>query len=123
MPKPLRYSLAAIAGVLVAFAVIAALEALGQVLFPTRGRVDLGDPAAVVTYVQGMSIGAILFVLAGWLLATFAGSLIAGFVAGKYRGRVAATVGFVVLAATVANFIAIPHPIWFTALAVLTIPL
>jgi len=112
MHAAVRIPLAVIAGVVVAFAVIAGIEAIGHQVYPVPAGLDLSKPKLIQEHVQNLPLGALLFVLVAWLAGAFIGGVVAAFVARARAVLVSATVGTLVLAATIANLIMIPHPLW-----------
>ena len=119
----IRYTLATIAGVVIALVLISAFEAAGHALFAGPADTDMSTPAAVAAYMQKVPVGALVIVLAGWIVGTFAGVIAACMVARVHPIRFAAVVGGLVFAATVANLMMTPHPLWMTIAAVIGIPL
>ena len=89
-------------------------------LFLDRG-IDFSDPVAMQAYVAGLPIGALLFVMAAWLLATLAGGLLACIIARDRPLVYSAIVGGLVLLGTAMNLLSIPHPLWFSVTSVLAI--
>jgi len=116
-----RKIFATILGIVAAGAIVAVVEALGHTIYPAPPDLDMNDPVQFRNYVQGLPIGALLAVLAAWLLATLGGGLLACFIVKEKPFVYATIVGAFVLAATVANLILLPHPLWFSATAVVTI--
>lgn len=108
-----RNVLAVIAGLIVAFALVAGIEALGHIVYPVPAGLDFSKPEKVQEYVQGLPLGALLFVLAAWIVATFVGGLIAALIARTRPLLFSGIIGAFVLAATVANLLMISHPTWF----------
>jgi hypothetical protein len=121
MNQTARSIVAVIAGAVVAVATIAGAEGIGRTLYPPPGGVDLSNPEQLRSYMRIVPTGLLLFVLFGWLAATFIGGIVASLVARERVRRVATTVAVVVLIATAANFLAIPHPAWFMVVSVLGI--
>jgi len=114
MKKFIRPSLAFLAGLISIFTVLGIVEFVWLSLFsrPTE------------TYqLKDMPIAALLIPFIGLLLAT----LISGFVScniAKSNSKLhASIVGAIVLIITGINQIGIPHPIWYTALTFVSIPL
>jgi hypothetical protein len=108
-----RQGLAIVAGVVVAFGLVAAIEALGHVVYPVPRDVDFTQPEQVRRYVEDLPGGALAFVLAAWTLAAFGGGAVAALIARTRPVLFAGIVGAFVLAATLANLVMIPHPAWF----------
>jgi hypothetical protein len=118
MRPAVRSFLAVIAGAVVAFALVAAIEAAGHAAYPVPADVEFSDPQALAAYVQAMPLGAWLFVLAAWVLAALGGGVAAGLIARRRLREHAAVVGALVLAATVANLLMVAHPAWFNVAGV-----
>ncbi len=105
---------ALIAGIVTAFASIYLIEMLGHKIYPPPSDLDFSNPDAIRPYIATLPIIALLFPRFGWFVGTFAGSLVAIFCGDAKPYVFAGIVGGLVLAATVANLIMIPHPLWFS---------
>lgn len=116
----LKTVLGIVGGLLLAFAVVFASDALFHILSPAAARPAGGDADAMRTYVARQPAGALAGVLAGWALAVFAGSALAARLAerGEWPGWV---VTALFLLATAGNFLLIPHPLWMVVSAVVLI--
>ena len=112
---------AVLAGVVVAFALAAAIELLGQQAYPTATGAHLSNPGQARDHVRNLPIGALLLVLVSWIVATFCGGIVAAAIEKGRPRRAAAIVGVVVLLATLANVVLIPQPLWFTFMGVASI--
>lgn len=122
MPALLRTTLALLAGLVVTFFTISAVEQLGHLLYRAPAGLDWQDSSAVTAYLKQLPVGALLLVLLGWLSGVFTGMTAATLIAGRCRGRFALTIGTVVLLGAVSNFYLLPHPWWLMVLSVITIP-
>jgi hypothetical protein len=118
----MRTGLAGVAGAFGAFVVVAVVEGIGHAIYAPAAMPDMSDAEAVAAFVASMPLGAFLFVLAAYLLATAAGGLIAAAIARRHGMRLAIIVGALILTASVANFIALPHPAWFVAATLAGVP-
>jgi hypothetical protein len=118
MHPAVRLVISVICGALVAFALVAGIEAIGARMFPAPPGVDLTQPSALESHMSALPPGLLLFVVAAWVVATFVGALVASAIAQRRVVLVAAIVGILVLAATVANFVMIPHPPWMVVAGV-----
>lgn len=114
---------ATVAGVLVAGLTIAGVEWVGHRLYPPPAGLKADDLEALAAHVAAMPIGALLFVLLAWLLGVFLGGLLAALLAGRRPRLYAGVIAAVILLGAIANFAMIPHPAWFMALAVISLPL
>ncbi len=118
----LMKALSVLAGMVVAFALIAIVQSIGHAVYPPPADLNIRDTEAFAEYTRSLPFTAILFVLASYLAGAFAGSFVAGWIAGGPSLVYPAIIGGILLAATVANLVAIPHPLWFGILAVIGIP-
>lgn len=117
-----RKFLGGLTGIVAAFSVIALVQSIGHLLYPTPEGLDMKDPAAFAAYVKSLPPGAFIPVLLSYFAGTAAGTFVASWIGGG-NGRVyAAIFGTLVLALTIANLFMIPHPHWFSVLAILGIP-
>lgn len=118
-----RRIVAVLVSMLVAGLLIAGLEGLGKVFFPPPQGLNWQDAEQIELYMQGMPVTTLLFVLAGWLLGTYCGGLVASLIG---RGHVifyCCLIGGLVLLCAASTLFLLPHPWWFVALALLGIPL
>jgi len=112
---------AAIAGIITAFVMIMLIEKLGHVIYPPPPDLDFSDLEAMRPYVATLPFLALLFPMIAWVVATFAGTVLACKIGTANPLAFAAVVGGLVLAATIANLIMIPHPVWFSAVSLVAI--
>lgn len=117
-----RTTFALLMGILVTIAVIVLMETFTGWLFPSPMPADMADPAVATDYMQQLPTMALLLVLLGWLLSITAGVWSAAVVAGRSRGRFALSIGTLVFVGCIANFFQLPHPTWFVALTLATVP-
>lgn len=116
-----RKIVAVVLGVVVAMILIVAIEALGHSVYPPPANLDITDSGAMQAYVMSAPVGALLSVLAAWLVATLVGGLVACFVAREAPLKNSAIVGGLVLLGTTVNLVSIPHPPWFSATSIVAI--
>ena len=117
-----RTWLAGVAGAFSAFVVVAVVEGIGHAIYAPAVMPDTADADAVAAFIRSMPLGAFLFVLGAYLLATIAGGVIAALLARRHGMRLAIVVGALILTASAANFVALPHPAWFVAATVIGVP-
>ena len=116
-----RNTLAGIAGILIAVALVWLVEMLGHAVYPPPTGLDFTDPQAMAAYMDSIPLGALLFVAAAWFIGTLGGTCAACAI-GTARPAVFATVvGGLMLVATAINLFMIPHPVWFSALGIVGI--
>lgn len=114
----LRKVSAVLLGVVVSVVVVMLVEMLGHRIYPPPPGLDFKDPAQLQQYTSNLPLGALLFVLLSWLAGTLLGGLTACYVAGEKPLVFASIIGTVMLAATIANLVIIPHPTWFSIAAI-----
>jgi hypothetical protein len=110
--KALRYIGAVIAGLIVAFALVAGAEGIVHVLYPPPPGTNMEDFEQAKRFIATLPLPAYLLVLTGWLIGTFVATWLAAKIA---RNSIAGyIVGALLLAAGIFNAIKIPQPVWFS---------
>ncbi len=110
--KAVRYVGAVIAGLIVAFLVVAGAEGIAHKIYPPPPGTNMQDFEQVKRFVATLPVTAYVLVLAGWLIATFVATWLAAKIA---RNPLAGyIVGALLLAAGIANAFKIPQPVWFS---------
>jgi hypothetical protein len=122
MSNPIRFTLAVVAGAISAFILVWAVDAIGHQFYAPPVGLDLSDTDQLGQYIAGLPVGAFLFVLLAWVVATFVGGLVACVIAGTRPLLFAGIIGGVILIAGLANMLTIPHPLWFAIVAIVAIP-
>jgi hypothetical protein len=97
------------------------IEKLGHIIYPPPPDIDFSDPKAMRPYIATLPFLALLFPMIAWVVATFAGTVLACKIGTANPLAFAAVVGALVLAGTIANLIMIPHPVWFSAVSLAAI--
>jgi hypothetical protein len=102
-----------VAGIVVAFLCVFAVEWIGHSLYPTPAGLDMSEPADQARLMDAMPAAAKALVLLAW----FAGALAGAWTANRIAGRSVAgwVVALLVIAAGVATMLMIPHPAWMWA--------
>ena len=116
-----RTILGMLVGVVVAIAVIAAVEALGHRWYPPPPGLDPTDPAneaAFAAFVAALPFGAKLVVLASWVLGTFVGALAAAKIA-RHQTAAALLVALAVISGVIGMIMKVPHPSWLSVAGLL----
>ena len=112
----LRTILGILAGVVLAFAVMMALEMASFAVFPPPAGLDPADPEDIKRIVAATPMAAKSWVVFGWFASAVAGGWLARRLARKdWAGWVIA--GLIVLGG-IANVMMIPHPLWMQIAAV-----
>ncbi len=114
-----RGVLAVVAGCLAAAAMMVIFESLGQVAFPRPAPLDPAKPGTIAEVMKAMPAGAFAFVLMGWAAGTLLGSSIAARLSPAWSLGCGMVVGGLMLGASVANMVMIPHPAWVWVVGVL----
>jgi hypothetical protein len=112
--KSLAWSvLAIILGAVAAFVMVMAIEILGAFLYHLPPGLDPSkDQETLKAYVATLPPGAFLFLLAAWAFGTFAGAMVAAWLAPCHRLVHGLIISELLLAAGIYNLVTLPHPIW-----------
>lgn len=111
-----RTILGIFAGVVLAFAVMMALEMVSFAVFPPPAGLDPADPEDLKRIVAATPMTAKAWVVSGWFAAAAAGGWLARRLSRKeWAGWVIAGL---ILIGGVANIMMIPHPLWMQIAAV-----
>lgn len=103
---------AVIAGLIVAFALVAGAEGIAHKIYPPPPGTNMQDMEKVKAFVATLPLSVMLVVLTGWLIATFVATWLAARIAGTpIPGYI---VGALLLCAGIANAIILPQPVWFS---------
>jgi hypothetical protein len=121
MPVALRAALAVVAGVVVGFAVVMAVEMLSTMAFPLPEGVDPMDEAAMREVMEDIPAGAMAMVVLAWFLGTIAGVVTAIRLHPMRERWPSYVVAGLLAAATVANLVMLPHPLWMVVAAPLAL--
>lgn len=109
----IRSILAGIIGVAIAIGIVAFNEKLGHMAFPPPDGIDFSDPDVIRPYLASLPAWKLLQVMAGWVVGVFVGILVASRIGNASPMVYTVVIGGLIFAATVANLIIIPHPMWF----------
>jgi hypothetical protein len=112
----LRTILGIVAGVVLAFVIIMALEMVSYVAFPPPAGLDPADPEDVKRIVAAAPLAAKIWVVFCW----FAGSLSGGWLARRLSRTSWAgwVIAGLIAVGGIANVMMIPHPLWMQIAAV-----
>lgn len=110
----LRITGGSIVGALIAVITLFVWEVIGHTIFEVPAGLDPNKPEEARAYVAALPFEAKIWVVGGWLVAALFGGLVARALTGKkWPAWIPA---IVILAATFANFVALPfHPWWMIA--------
>lgn len=112
---------AGIVGIVIAGVLVWLVELIGHSIYPPPPDLDFADPEAMRAYIATMPIGAFMFVGGAWFIATLAGTFAACKIGSAKPMIFAIVVGGLMLIATAANLMMIPHPTWFSILGIVGI--
>jgi len=118
-----RMAMAGVAGVASAFLVIAAIELVAHAVYAPSVMPDVSTPEAMAAYIASMPLGAFLFVLAAYVAGTVVGGFVGIVIARRHAMRFACLAGGLIVLASIANFVAIPHRTWFVVATLVDVPL
>ncbi len=110
----MRNVAAIVAGVIIAFATVLLIDKVNHMIYPPPQGLDFTDPDAIRPYLATLPVGAFLLILASSVVAAFVGTMLACYIGTASPNLFGGVVGGIILAATIANFIAIPHPLWLS---------
>ena len=114
----IKAGISVVAGVIVAFVGILLVEGIGAVVAPAGPSPQLTDEAAMSAYLATLPMSAYAFVIAAYLIGSTIGGTVTLRMMGDATSRTVWVVAALILAATVANLVMIPHPLWFTVASV-----
>ena len=123
MSNRVRMAMAGVAGLGSALLVVAAIELVAHAVYAPSVMPDISTPEAMAAYVGSMPLGAFMFVLAAYVAGTVVGGFVGIAIARRHAMRFAALAGGLVLVASIANFVAVPHPTWFVVATLIDVPL
>jgi len=112
---------AGIAGIVIAGVLVWLVEMIGHSVYPPPPDLDFSDPEAMRAYIATMPVGAFMFVGGAWFIATLVGTIAACKIGDAKPMIFAIVVGGLMLIATAANLMMIPHPLWFSISGVIAI--
>jgi hypothetical protein len=114
--ETMRIALGVLAGAVVAFICIFAIEVVGHMIFPPPADFDINDRAQMERLMETVPPGALALVLVAW----FTGALLGAWTADKVarRGLAGWIVALLVICGGVWTMLLIPHPAWIWALGI-----
>ena len=124
MRSPVRSIAVVVAGFLVASTVMIVVETInGRVIYPELGKTAGGvsDPEVLRGMLAAAPAGALLIVIAGWVLGAMVGGWTTAKIAARSTVGHAVALGVLLTLAGIANNLMAPPPLWFwiVSLAVL----
>lgn len=113
----LKLVLGILAGVVAGFVTVFLIEAISGKLYPMPVGLDPTNAEGMKAWIAGLPAGAFALVLTAMTLGALDAAAVAAVIAGRRRMAGWIAGGFIV-AATIFNVIAIPHPVWFAVASV-----
>ena len=111
----LKKTLAIFAGMAASFVVISLLELISAKLFPIPEGIDFTNKEAVRQLMSTIPMGAIVFVLIGYVIGSYAGGLVVTLISGRVQVQGAIAIGILLTLGQIANTLQMPgQPIWMT---------
>ena len=117
----LRSVLGALIGIATAVATVMLMEFLSHSIYPPPSGIEILDTEAMNAHLAAAPVGALAIVLAGYLMATFDGVLVACLIGRAQPLFYALAIGVLMLAATASNLLMLRHPTWFSVSAIVGI--
>jgi len=113
MHPVVRSILAVIAGMLIAFVLIAVVQLIGMRVYPPPPGMDPTDIESMKAMRTQVPLGALLFVLLSYTVGSVAGGWLAALIGPAAKMTHAMTVAALLFGAGLMNLMTIPHPAWF----------
>ena len=120
-----RTILGALAGLITTYVTIMLVEFAGHRVYPPPPGLDPGNPDDMSRLVGILPFGALLFVVAAWVIGAMAGGMVAARIARNSHPRIAAIIpALLVMTGVIAMIVIMPaHPMWMSILGlILPIP-
>lgn len=115
-----RTILAVVAGAVVMWLTIFALEFAGHALFPPPAGLDPKRQADLAAIVAQSAPGAMAMLVFAWLAGAFTGGYTAARISHRHERAAALTIALLVMAGVVGMIWLVPnHPVWVSALGLL----
>lgn len=115
-----RTILAVLAGAVVMWLTIFALEFVGHALFPPPPGLDPKDPAQLQQVIAQMPVGAMAMLVVAWVAGAFTGGYTAAKISFAHPRVAAVIVGVLVMLGVAGMVYLVPqHPAWVSALGLL----
>ncbi len=110
----LRNVVGAIAGIAVAVITVMLFEWISHAIYPMPAGMEVTDTDALNAFLAAAPITALLLVIAGSVLGSFDGVLVACLIGRTQTPYLALLIGVLMLAGTTTNLIMYRHPTWFS---------
>ena len=118
----IAYPVGIVAGFLVTFMVVGAIQAMGHKISPPPEELDFQDPEALRKYVNEATTAQLLWVPLSYLAGSFGGTLAAAWIVQENYPLLAAVIGLPMLAMGITMVRKDPGPGWFNAAIIIAFP-
>ena len=108
-----------IIGLAVAMTSFMLFETIAHFAYPLPSDVDTDSAESMKNYMEHIPAGALSLVLTGWIAGALLGGFFAKFVSKNMTNRNPLIIGCILEAATIFNFILLPHPMWLIVVSLL----
>jgi hypothetical protein len=112
-----------VAGIVIAFVVVLAIEMIGIQIFPQPAGMNPLDAESVRLHLSEISTGSFVAVLVAWTAAAFLGPVVARRITGDGPRWPALTVAALFTAICAYNLATVPMPVWMLPAAVVLVVL
>ena len=110
-----------ILGLAVAMTSFMLFETIAHFAFPVPDHVDGDNAESMKNYMKDVPIGSFSLVLTGWILGSVLAGYFAKLVSKNPSNRNPIILGCILEAATIFNFILLPHPTWLIVVSLLVL--
>jgi hypothetical protein len=104
-------------GLMTGFLVVFIVDMLTGKVFNIP-NVDPKNTEAIKALMSTIPVGALIMMLAGWLLSSFLGGMVAAKIDRENWMRNSLVVGVILMIGALMNFYYLPHPVWMVIVAV-----
>lgn len=119
----LRTVLGIFVGLVCGVLIIAGWEGFVHKIFPRPGNLNFADKEAVNALMQQMPLSAYWLILVGYVFAAFGGGAVATAIHQLKKILPAMVVAGLLMLAAAANFVMLPHPMWFIVASMIVYPM
>ena len=107
------------AGLATAFITFMLFELISSKIYPLPQGIHPGDHDAMKDYIAGLSNGAFILILAGYITGSFLAGVVVKAVSKSTDKKPAYIVGVLLTVGGLINFMTIPHPVWMAVIGTL----
>lgn len=108
-------------GLIIAVALVIVVQMIGHSIYPLPPGTDFNDPESIRAMMDSISPLSLVIGILSYVLGTFGGGLFASLIARETPSLYAAVIGTFVMLGAVLNLYSVPHPLWFSVSAIVSI--